>query len=139
MSNTTILKEIDVVVIKTLLKHEHMLPIKTISIDEMVELIDSHSDELNVTIAKPTMYKIVSRLLELGYLKEGLKASRTRKFYVSPDGARVCAEYCNVSDSDKDKLVQSYLKIRMPDQTTNWDDLLKGSTKRAELKKKQIN
>lgn len=124
MSSTTPLKEIDVLVIKTLLKHEYILPINTISIDEMVELMNNCSNEQNVKIAKPTMYKIASKLLELGYLKEGLKVNRTRKFYVSPDGALVCSEYCRTSDEDKKKLIEAYQKLQMPDEETSWNFML---------------
>lgn len=137
MSNTTPLKEIDVIVIKTLLKHEYILPINTISIDEMVELLDKYSDEYNVKIAKSTMYKIVGRLLEYGYLKEGLKANRTRKFYVAPDGAKACAEYFKVPDSDKESLILSWGKILKPDTSTDWKTLFAEQKQRVEKKKEE--
>lgn len=138
MSNTATLKETDVVVIKTLLKHEHILPINTISIDEMVELVANDSDEQKVTIAKPTMYKMVNRLLELGYLKEGLKSGRNRKFYVSPEGAKVCAEYHKVSDSDKEALILSWGKILKPDVSADWKTLFAEQKQRVEKKKDEV-
>lgn len=115
------LKATDMMVMKIFMQNAFILPNKTISMKELIELING-SDEIEY-MAKSTVYNSVKYLLEAGYLKEGVKLGKARKFHLTALGAEKYSEYVQTSIEEKEKLVLAYTKAKEPDAEPDWAEL----------------
>ncbi len=116
----------DMAVLRYLLDNSYVLPSKTISIDQIANslevLIDNESNEKK-KLAKATVYKIVKKLFNEGYLKQGSKVNNSNRFYVSTQGAELYTSFKTLNIEEKAALVKAYAQAINPDSDCSWEQL----------------
>lgn len=115
------LNDKDMLVIGAMLGNSHVQPTNTTTVDLLTSEIES--DESITTIPRPTVYRVVRKLLGNGCLKEGSRDGKTKRFYVSLEGAKLYTSLCSLPLEVKEELMEEYIKLRNNVGPQNWHDI----------------
>lgn len=92
--------KLDLKIIYTLLLEEKLSPLKSLKVNELMNQVD-----MNVSYVTFNRH-IVSKLVPLGYIKEGYKEGHSKTYYLSNEGKQYFEENVLSEENDAFEIIE---------------------------------
>lgn len=125
MPTQVVLSEIDLTIMRYMLENNYISPRILVSINTLTDEIEVDNGCGGFKkVTRTTIDNSVKKLLSLGYINMGAKLGRTNRYFISSDGAVAYYKNNQLSDVEKEILVNAYGATRIKqDNCKNWNDL----------------